>query len=100
MYMAENYNAPGSPYWSMKRFLLQEKGLALFSPGKFSAILTHSNAMLPKPGSEGRNGILCRSTLSLAQLRPLKWCGSRMVPKRYFRGRTSDGKSAAQMPTL
>ncbi len=87
MYMAENYNAPGSPYRSMKSFLLQEKGLALFSPGKFSAILTHSNAVLPKPGPEGRNEILCRATLSLAQLRPLKWGGSRMVPKRYFRGR-------------
>ena len=88
MYMAENYNAPGSPYRSMKSFLLQEKGLALFSPGKFSAILTHSNAVLPKPGPEGQNEILCRATLSLAQLRPLKWGGSRMVPKRYFRGRT------------
>ncbi len=77
-----------------------EKGMALFSPGKFSAILIHSKAMLPKPGTEGRNGILCRSTLSLAQLQPLKWRGSRMVPKRHLRGRISGGKSTAQRPTL
>ena len=49
MYMAENYNAPGSPYWSMKSFLL----LALPDDHPFwtaeAAPLTALDALKPMP---------------------------------------------------